>query len=66
MKSYPTRHLSAAPNVFQPLIDAINSTTINTSVSIDKEAKKTLYTAVFTLSAALIIAASLNARKRRS
>lgn len=60
------KYLSATPNVLQPLIDAINQTTINTSVSIDKEAKKTLYTAVFTLSAALVIAAAINARKSRS
>ena len=59
-------YLSAPPNVLQPLIDAINQTTLNTSVSIDKEAKKTIYTAIFTLSAALVIAATINSRKGRS
>lgn len=57
-------YLASPPNILQPFIDAINQTTINTSVSIDKEAKKTLYTAVFTLSAALVIAATINARRR--
>lgn len=58
------KYLSApSANPLQPLIDAINKTTINTSVSIDPEAKKILYTAVGTLSAALVIAAIIN-RKR--
>jgi len=57
--------MANTPTIFQPLIDAINSTTIKTEVSIDKDTKKIIYTAIGTLSAAIVISAILNYKKTR-
>ena len=52
------------PNLFQPLIDAINQSTVKTEVTISADAKKILYTTIGTLSAAIVIAALINKAKR--
>lgn len=57
--------MANTPTIFQPLIDAINSTTIKTEVSINKDTKKIIYTAIGTLSAAIVISAILNYKKTR-
>ena len=56
-------YLQEQPGIFDQLTTAINKASINTSISIDPEAKKVIYTAVGTLSAALVIAAIINSRR---
>lgn len=56
-------YLNEQPTIFDQLTTAINKSSINTSISIDPEAKKVIYTAIGTLSAALVIAAFINSRK---
>lgn len=52
------------PTLFQPLIDAINQSTVKTEITISPEAKKILYTTIGTLSAAIVIAALINKKNR--
>ena len=56
-------YLQEQPGIFDQLTTAINKASINTSISIDPDAKKVIYTAVGTLSAALVIAAIINSRR---
>jgi hypothetical protein len=56
--------MAKEPTIFDALTTAINASEIKTSVSIDADAKKTLKTLVFTVSAALVIAAVINSRRR--
>jgi hypothetical protein len=56
--------MAETPTIFDALTTAINASEIKTSVSIDADAKKTLKTLVYTVSAALVIAAVINSRRR--
>lgn len=56
--------MAQQPTIFDALTNAINASEIKTSVSLDADAKKTLKTLVYTISAALVIAAVINTRRR--
>ena len=53
------------PNPFQPLVDAINASTVKMEFTLDKETKKVIYTAFGALSAAIVVSAVINYKSRR-
>lgn len=52
------------PNPLQPLIDAVNASTLKTQVSIDQQTEKILKATIYTLAASLVISAIINRSKR--
>lgn len=57
-----SNRLSQQPTIWDNISAAINASTIKTTVEITPESKKIIYTAIGTLSAALIISAIINRR----
>ena len=57
-------YLQEQPTIFDQLTTAINKADLKTTISIDKESQKVIYTAIGTLSAALVIAAIINSQRR--
>ena len=55
---------SSWDQLLNPIVDAINKSTIKTEVTIDDKTKKIVLTAIFTLSAALVISALINHSKK--